>query len=171
MGHKKVAGILFAAIAGLSMQAAFAAGPKPQFVFIDQPVTLGVSAPDVFAAPGLPPPPAGTGVLAYMQSNLLDKNGRLVGKQYSTCSTVTGIGSVGDETPGEQRMCHQTMIINGLGRLQLSGVVSTELLHQFIPQPLSIVGGTGVFQNARGQVLTSEPIEHVHGFDVYLWPF
>ena len=168
MGHKKVARILVATIAGLSMQAAFAINPV--FTFIDMPQGILIDAPNPVSIPA-PPVPPGSGVHSYMQSQLLDTRGNVVGKQYGVCATVNASGTIGNEAASEIRMCNQTMIINGYGTLQLMGLLSTTLFDAHISQPLAIVGGTGAFQFARGQVLTTEPVEHTHGFAVYLTPY
>ena len=183
MSQKKLAAIALA-IAGFATQVAYAAGGLPPVLqFTDAPTGIAVSPappalPNVGLPPGLPPffllaPNAGQ--VVYIQSNLIGTNGQVAGKLFGVCDVVNGHGTLGNgnasDTPGEIRMCQQTMVITGLGTLQLSGMISEPLLDAHVPQALPIVGGTGIFQAARGQVLTTEPAEHQHGYAVYLWPF
>ena len=75
------------------------------------------------------------------------------------------------EPAGEVNLCTHNLTIFGKGKLLVQGAVNRTAFHQGVAQTLAIVGGTGAFQRARGEVVTRESdySAQVHIFEVYLW--
>jgi len=177
MSLSKVARLAVVGITALAAQAAFAANPT--FTFTDIATQLNVVdaaainiVPSIFTGPPTPAAP-GTGLVTLSTSNLLNKNGVLKGHQVATCVSISMNASVDTEAPGEIKTCNQTMTITGVGQLILSGTINRTAGEGGAKQTLAIVGGTGAFLAARGQVVTYDvpgnPMAHM--FEVYLLPF
>ncbi len=153
---------------------------RPTFSFLDIPTQLNVVpaqalniVPSIFVDGHPNPAPDGTGLVTLSTSDIQDKNGRLVGHQTATCVTLSMNASVDTEAPGEIKTCHQTLTVTGVGQLILSGTINRTTGEAGAKQALAIVGGTGAFLAARGEVVTyGSPINpSFHNFDVYLLPF
>ncbi len=181
MTRIKTAGLVTLTVASLFLQMASAhatdAMPKrpPQFYFIDFPDALTIAVPAaVFTpVPGAPQPLPGTGSMAFGLSTLKDRVGNVQGKQVVVCGVASLNSSLGSEPPGEIYVCTHTLDIAGKGKIVLSGAVNRSAFHTGITQSLPIVGGSGMFRTARGEVLTyeSDIDPNIHVFEVYLMPY
>jgi len=180
MNRIKNAALIVLAIASVTQQTAWGHGadaaPKrpPQYLLIDFPDSLAIATPAaVFTPiPGAPQPAPGTGWTAYGLSTLKDKTGIIQGKQVVSCGVASLNSSLGGEPPGEIYVCTHTLNIIGKGNLVLSGAVNRSAFHTGLTQALPIVGGTGAFRAARGEVLTyeSDIDPNIHVFEIYLMP-
>lgn len=168
---------MVAAFSALTAQSALADWPSnPQFVFTDIPISIAIAPPGpvIILIPGTEsiqggPNPAlgvlGTSGTSYMISTLLDKNNNPAGRQFSSCVGIATGAAIENETPGQIRVCDQTVNIFGQGEIMYHGLLSDNLTKQ----TFAITGGTGKFRNATGQVTVTEPVGHVHQISVYLW--
>lgn len=91
----------------------------------------------------------GPGDYTVFSERLYDRSGKLIGRDDSTCLYFTADGPA---------TCSGTFRIFGRGTIEIQGAVPFRL-----PFVFSVVGGTGAYQNARGEAVIpgfSGPVTH-----------
>jgi hypothetical protein len=79
--------------------------------------------------------------------------GMFLGRAAGICTTLTG------DEKGGQTTCDATFNLDG-GQIAVKGTVDTAALFAGgNPNPLSIIGGTGMYRNARGDGTIQVPVD------------
>jgi hypothetical protein len=148
--------------------------PRPDFELTDRGTYLAVAfqiPPAQQFIPGpIQPAPSNVGVRTHLNSDLFNKNDAKVGSQHGFCVIINPSASLDDEPAGELLKCEQVLLLPQ-GRINISGVYNrTAFDQELLPAVMAIVGGTGKFSKARGEVRVFGRGANVaeHTYKIYL---
>ncbi|MBD2452237.1 hypothetical protein H6G76_35090 [Nostoc sp. FACHB-152] len=153
---------------------AFAIELRPNLELTDKGTYLAVAfeVPPAQQLIPAPPQPASSnvGATTLMNSDLFNKSGTKVGSRHGFCIIINPSSSLNGETTGELMKCEQVLLLPQ-GSINISGVFNRTAFDQELrPSVSAIVGGTGKFSKARGEVhiFGSGPNVAIHTYKIYL---
>lgn len=92
---------------------------------------------------------------AGLQSTV--EGGRIVGTMHGQCITVGGALSLAPAgTPGTIAKCEQALNFYDRGQVLVSGLIEQQNFEHNMPQQLAVLGGTGKFAGATGELTVTQ---------------
>ena len=99
----------------------------------------------------------GTFVDAGLKSSV--EGGSVIGTMHGGCLTTGGALSLTPAgTPGTIAKCEQALNFYGRGQVLVSGLIEQQNFEHNVPQRLAVVGGTGTFVGAKGELIVTQLI-------------